>query len=829
MKRAATSHDRTLHAALVAHAHGRIAEAEGLYRDALANRPDDAVAAHHMGLLYCQKREYVAAEDLVRTSIALDSGNAEAHNNLGSILRERGRLNEAMLAYREAVRLNPHYAEALYNVGAVHSAQGRLGDAIDAFRKAIAVNAGYAEAHFGLGVALMNDKKPAEAAAAYRRVVALRPDASEGHFNLAVALTAERELDEAIAAYRQAIALRPGFPEAFLNLGVLLRERGLADEAVAVCREGAAANSDIPELHFNLGVTVAAYGMLDEAVAAYRRAIALRPNFPEPHCGLGLVLAAQRRLEEAVDAYRQAIALRPDFYEAHLNLGVALRELGKLDEAIEASKQVVVLRPDNVDALVNLGTLLRDQWRLEEAADAYRRAVEIDPHAVKAVAQLALLRRQICDWSEEKGDTSRVLAFHRDVEPFVLFTMPSSPAQQLASARTWASKFVRGRSFAHTPARRRDRIRIGYLSADFHRHATAYLMAELFERHNRSRFEVIGYSYGPDDGSEMRQRLAASFEHFVDLSPASHADAARRIHADEIDILVDLKGYTGSTRTEIIVDRPAAIQVNYLGFPGTMGADFIDYIIADRFVAPMEQEQVFSEKIVHLAHCYQPNDTKRAIADWAPSRSECGLPEQGMVFCSFNGAYKITPHVFDIWMRLLKAVPGSVLWLLSTNALTEGNLRREAAARAVDPARLVFCPPLHLPQHLARHRNADLFLDTLPVNAHTTASDALWAGLPLLTCMGDTFISRVAGSLLHAVGLPELVTTSLGEYEALALDLATNRDKLGALREKLAHRRLHSPLFDIARFTRAIEAAYERMHEIRLAGQEPRGFAVTDP
>jgi protein O-GlcNAc transferase len=717
-------------------------------------------------------------------------------------------------------------ADALCNSGNELAALKKPDEAIAAFRQAIALRPDFVEAHFALGIVLVNQRRYGEAIDAYRSVIGLRPDAPEPHFNIAIALTASGHPRDAVASYRHAIALRPDFSEAYLNLGVLLRELGEAEEAIALSRRALAVRPDFPAMQFNLGVTLAAQGRRPEAITAYREAIALKPDFPEPYCGLGLALVAEMRLEEAVAAYRQAVALRPDFFEAYQNLGVALRDLGRAEEAIEACRAAIALRPDDLAALVNLGTLLREQWYLEEALAVHRRAVELDPGAITAGAQLAMLRRAVCDWSEFDADRARVLARSDEVEPFILFTTESTPAQQLASARRWAAKFASGVPFTHSAARSPGRIRIGYLSADFHRHATAYLMAELVERHDRQRFETFGYSYGADDGSEMRARLARGFEHFVDLRASSHDEAARRIHADGIDILVDLKGYTGNTRTEILVNRPALVQVNYLGFPGTMGAPFIDYIIADPFVAPLDQQAHFSEKIVHLPDCYQPNDTKRPIAVAAPTRAECGLPEHDTVFCSFNGAYKITPAVFDVWMRLLRRVPGSVLWLLSTNTLTEGNLRHAASARGVDAGRLVFCPPLHLPQHLARHRNADLFLDTLPVNAHTTASDALWAGLPFVTCAGETFISRVAGSLLHAAGLPELVTRSLAEYEARAFELVNDPRKLAAIKEKLACQRLASRLFDIERFTRNIELAYRRMHELWAAGEAPQSFAV---
>lgn len=370
------------------------------------------------------------------------------------------------------------------------------------------------------------------------------------------------------------------------------------------------------------------------------------------------------------------------------------------------------------------------------------------------------------------------------------------------------------------------KLRVGYLSTDFHRHATAYLIAELFELHDRARVEVCAYSYGPDDGSAIRRRLVGACDRFVEIAGASFEDAARCIYRDEIDILIDLKGYTRATRTEILALKPAPIQVSYLGYPGTMGADFIDYIITDRFISPPDQEPFFSEKFVYLPDCYQVNDRQRKIAEQTPTRTESGLPEDGVVFCCFNNTYKITPAVFDIWMRVLKGIPGSVLWLLEANGGSVVNLRREAKKRGVHPERLVFTPRMSMEKHLARFRIADLFLDTFPYNAHTTASDALWAGLPVLTCAGETFASRVAGSLLTAIGLPELITTSLADYEALALRLARSPARLAGLRKRLQKNRLTAPLFDSPRFTRHIESAYQMMWEVYLKGEAPHRMDV---
>jgi predicted O-linked N-acetylglucosamine transferase (SPINDLY family) len=375
------------------------------------------------------------------------------------------------------------------------------------------------------------------------------------------------------------------------------------------------------------------------------------------------------------------------------------------------------------------------------------------------------------------------------------------------------------------PRRSRSKIRLGYLSADFRAHAVAYVIADVFEKHDRERFEVIGYSFGPEDGSSMRRRLEKAFDRFVELRDTSFLEAARRIAGDEVDVLVDLTGYTQHARTEILALRPAPIQVNYWGYPGTMGARFMDYILVDDFIVPSAQQPFFTEKLVHLPGCYLPA-SQREISPRTVSRAEYGLPEKGFVYCCFNNNYKITPEMFDVWMGLLQAVPGSVLWLLEGNREAPPNLRREAEARGMPAERLVFAPRTALPDHLARHRVADLFLDTFPYNAHTTASDALWAGCPLVTLAGETFSSRVAGSLLRAIGLPELITTSLEQYRDTALRLARKGDALAELKSRLEANRAKSRLFDAGQFARHLEKAYSAMCQIHESGKEPCAFAV---
>ncbi|HYM33213.1 MAG TPA: tetratricopeptide repeat protein [Candidatus Cybelea sp.] len=679
----------------------------------------------------------------------------------------------------------------LHRAGRFDEAAARLDDILRA-------EPGNARAWLMLGVARMRLGDHAAAAEALGEFVRLDPNVPEAHNNLGVALRKLDRVEQAIASYRRAIELRPAYAEAHYNLANALA--ATADSAMAV-------------LH-------------------YRRAIQARPDYAEAHYNLGNALDEAGLPSEAIVHYRRAIAAKPDYAEAYNNLGAALYNQRQYTEAAEQCLRAIEIRPDYAEAYCNLGNAYRLLRQYDAAIASFQRTLELRPYYRYAFGQLLFLRQSMCDWrgfdEAARELRERVRGNLSVEEPFIHMTVSEEPDQQLLCARQClADKFrERPKAVARSVPAKRDRLRIGYVSADYWTHATAFLIAELFEHHDRSRFEVWGFSYGPDEKSEMGRRLERAFDHFVDLRTGSDAEAARQIAEAGIDIAIDLKGHTEDTRIGIFAHRPAPVQVHYIGYPATTGADFIDYILVDPFVVPADQQPFFSERLVHLPDCYQVNDSKRAIADITPNRAEFGLPAEGFIFCCFNNTYKVTPMIWDIWMRLLHAVPGSVLWLLRANEWTDTNLRREAAGRGVDPARLVFTPFAKLPEYLARSRLADLFLDTLPVNAHTTASDALWVGLPVLTCAGKTFVGRVAGSLLHAIGLPELVTDNLADYEALALKLAREPEMLRDLRARLARNRLTTPLFDTDRFRRHIEAAYTKMWDIACRGEAPRAFAV---
>jgi protein O-GlcNAc transferase len=626
-------------------------------------------------------------------------------------------------------------------------------------------------------------------------------------------------------------------PNAFQKRSVFqnalaMHQRGQLAEAEQCYREILKLDPDDFDAVHLLGVIFVQRGQFVEGEGLIAQALEIDPNEPNALNNRGIALAELKRFEEAITSYDKAIAHKPDYAEAFGGRGNALKALKRYDEAIASYDRAISLNPDFAEAFSNRGNALQELKRFDEALTSYDKALEIKADHGYALGGAADCALKVCDWTQtakRAGELKRHVAEGRSiVYPFVFLSYGADAALQLKCARSYIAEQIpiTPRPVCDGRIWRNDKIKVAYLSADFCQHPTAYLTARLFEIHDRSRFDVLGVSFGSDDKSDIRSRLMNAFDQFHDVRFKNDRDVAKLLHELKVDIAIDLKGYTQNAREGILAYRPTPIKVNYLAYPGTMGADFIDYVIADQIVLPFDEQRHYTEKIVHLPECYQINDSQRRIDGRTPSRKELGLPESGFVFCCFNNNFKITAPFFDVWMRVLKAVDGSVLWLLRDNESAERNLRREAAARGIDQGRLIFAGRLPLEQHLARHRAADLFLDTLPYGAHTTASDALWAGLPVLTCCGETFAGRVAASLLSAVGLTELVTHKLGDYEALALRLAQDSSLLAGLRTKLARNRETHSLFDSKRFTRHLEAAYATMWNIWQRGEKPQSFSV---
>jgi len=843
-----------------------LAEAEALYRQILDAVPNEVASLHLLGVLHVQRGDFVEAVRVLGAALRINPRLAAAHVNRGVALERLGRFAAALTSYDRAAALDPDDAGTFYNRGNALKELGRFADAVASFDRALALEANHVGACYNRGNALAALKRFAEAAASYERALALKPDHAGAWLNRGIALHELKRFDESIASHDKALVLKPDHAAALVNRGITLLELGQFDAALASFDRAIALEPELAEAFGGRGNALRGLKRLDEAVASYDRAIALRPDdaaahsnradglralrrpadalasceraialkpdFAEAWINRGIALMEMRRYEDAVASYDRAIALKPDDARAFYNRGIALADLRLFDAALASFEQAIGLKADYADAFDNRGRVLKELKRFGAAAASYDQARALAPNHKYAFGGLADCAIKTCDWAwrDRLSDEVRRRAAGGEsiLPPFLLLGYCDDAALQLACARNCLlDRLGADRPRLEPGALRRvEKIKVAYLSSDFRLHATSLLAASLFELHDRSRFEVVGVSLGLDDGSDMRARIVAAFDRFIDVTATSDADAARLLNDLQIDIAVDLNGHTDGARPGILALRPAPIQVSYLGFPGTTGADFIDYIIADPIVLPLAEQAHYTERIVHLPGCYQVNDRRRAVSSRAPSREELGLPARAFVFCCFNNNWKITPDIFDVWMRLLQAVEGSVLWLVRDNADAATNLCKEAAARNVDPARLVFAERMAHADHLARHRAADLFLDTLPCNAHTTASDALWTGLPVLTCRGKTFAGRVAASALSAVGLSELVTESLVEYEALALRIATDERLRRSLREKLDRNRITMPLFDTDRFRRHIEAAYVTMWELGQRGEAPRSFSV---
>ena len=713
---------------------------------------------------------------------------------------------------------------------------GHVADAEIVYRRIIAAEPGHFDSLHLLGVALHQKGDHAGAVCQIDAALAVNPNSVSAYSNRGSALKALGRLDDALASYDRALAIKFDHPEILFNRGTILQELGRTDAALASFDHALAAKPNYPEALINRGTLLQSVERNDEALSSYDAALALDPNYAQAHNNRGTVLRRLDRFPDALAACDKALALKPGYAEAHFNRGHVLSEMRRFGEALACFEQAIKLRPNYAEAHHNRGNVLRELGRLEEATASFTTAILLKPGEKYLEGALLFANMHVCDWRDFDAACSHLIAAVGNAEvatsPFILMATPSTPMDQLACARIYvADKFPtppvpvwRGERYSH------DRIRIAYLSADFHDHATAYLMAGVFESHDRSRFKTTAISFGPDKGGNLRQRLMRSFDRFVDVRAHSERAIAELMRDLEIDIAVDLKGCTHGSRLGIFAQRPAPVQVSYLGFPATMGADFIDYILVDPFTVPPDQREAFAEKLVYLPDTYYPTSYHAYEAQGGarptPSRADAGLPDEGFVFCSFNNTYKITPSVFDVWMRLLQQVDGSVLWLLEANAIAPKNLSREATRRGISADRLIFAPKVDFADHLARQRLADLFLDTFPVNAHTTATDALWAGLPLITRPGTTFVSRVAGSLLKAVGLPELVTGSLTDYETRALALARDPVRLAAAKSTLARNRDTCPLFNTERLTRHIEAAYVTMWERSQRGEAPDTFSI---
>ena len=779
-----------------------------------------------------QSGNFDSADLILKRVLLVDSKNLAALHVLGLIKVTQANFTEAADYLTRAARIHPNDASIQYNLAKALADSGNDKDALVHHKRAVALAPNNPEAWLSYGKTASNLGRYEDALVWYGNAISLKPDYAEASLNKGATLKELGRYEEAIAFAEQALAINPNLTEAWSNKGVALKELKRYDEAIVHYDKALGLKPEYAEAWSNKGVTLHELKRYDEAIAHYDKALSLKPDYHEALTNKGVTLHELKRYDEAIVHYDKALGLKPEYAEAWSNKGVTLHELKRYDEAIAHYDKALSLKPGFAEAWSNKGVTLNEFKRFDEAIAHYDKALSLKPDIDWASGDLLHIKMKICDWSalaESLEDIAKkVVANEKVAQPFTLLALNDDVLLHKKSSEIYVqSRYPFNPVLGPIPRRpQSQKIRVGYFSADFHNHATGYLMAEFFELHDKSQFELVGFSFGPITNDGMRQRLEKSFDQFIEVGNRPDIEIARLSRDLNMDIAVDLKGFTQDSRTGVFAHRAAPIQVNYLGYPGTMVADYIDYIIADKTLISPELQSCYSEKVIYLPDSYQVNDRKRLISERQFTKQELGLPEGSFVFCCFNNNYKILPATFEGWIRILRAVEGSVLWLLQDNSWAVENLKKEAEKQGVAPDRLVFAERLPLPEHLARHRQADLFLDTFPCNAHTTTSDALWAGLPVLTLMGRSFASRVAASLLNAIGLPQLITFTQKEYEALAIELATNPKKLVDIKLKLARNRLNAPLFDTPLFTKNLEAAYIKMMEQYQADLQPDHMAI---
>jgi protein O-GlcNAc transferase len=784
------------------HRSGKFPEAAVLYRKIIKRNPKQAHALHSLGIIEAARGNHAEAVQLMERSLSVQPANIQFVQNYANVLCRFGRYETASAVCLKGLEVDANNGYLLYVAAGALLKQDRLQDSLSTFD----------------------------------RLLAQEPNHVAGLTERGSVLLELGRYDDALADIDQALAFEPGYAQAHLNKGILHGRLKRHDHALAAFDTALKLGPNLAGAWLGRANVFFDLGRNEEALAAYDKALTRQPGLAEAWLGRGNVFFELKRHCEAMAAYERALSLRNDLAEASLGRANVLLDLKRVDEALSAYDKALSLKPDQAEAFAGRGNVFTELKRYGEAVAAYDNALALKPDLVAAQGERLLGRLQLCDWDGFETECGHLIQAVRSgketISPFALLAIEDSREDQLACARSWVRKryparqpsIWRGERYEH------DRIRICYVSADFREHPVAYLTAGLFECHDRSRFDVLGLSIGPNDRSDIRRRLERAFDSFLDCAALGVDSITRRIKDAKIDILVDLNGFTRNARPQIFARRPAPVQVNYLGYAGTMGADYIDYIVADPTLVPASHRNGYAEKIAYLPHSYMPHDDVcRAISDRAFARAECGLPERGFVFCCFNNATKFNPRTFASWMRIVNAVEGSVLWLSEPHPSAADNLRRETRAAGVDPARLVFAGRVpSLSDHLARHRLADLFLDTLPCNAHTPASDALWAGLPVLTQKGESFAGRVAVSLLTAVGLPKLIAETEEEFESQAIAVATKRGMLTSIRNRLAKRRSTTPLFDTKLYTRHLESAYVAMVQRVREGLPPDHIHVVE-
>jgi predicted O-linked N-acetylglucosamine transferase (SPINDLY family) len=778
---------------------GSSSKAENIALKITQDFPNHPFAWKILSILLKNKGEVNESLNINKKLIQISPKDPEIHNNIGNIYFELGKLNNAKNSYSKAINLNNNYFIAYCNLGNVFLKTSKINDAKLNFKKAISCKSDFIGAYIGLGNALETDGDYKEAESLYEKVINIRNDIPEIYFNLGNILQKQEKFEDAIINYKNAIKLNPKFVEAYNNLGNIFQK----------------------------------HEKFEDAIINYKNAIKLNPKFVEAYNNLGNIHQKKAQHKKAIINYKEAIKLNTKSPETYNNLGNIFRDLGNLNESEFYLRKAIEFKPSYAKAYSNLSNTLEKMGKLDEAILANENALKYNPDYFTAEAHLLHQKRKICDFNIEKKNIefcSKLDFLKESIPPFITLSFIDNSEKQYLVAKSYAkenftnSKSIKIQNFKY----KKEKIKIGYFSADFYDYPSMHLIIGLLENHNRELFDIYAFSYGPNNNDWMNNRIKSAVDHFIDIRNIQSEEVVKIVNEKKIDISIDLNGYTYNSRTELFQNRLSPIQINYLGYPGTLGANFIDYIVADQITIPKNQRRFYSEKVIYLPHTYQPNDSQRKISNNKTLRSDFGLPDSFFVLCCFNNTFKISSKEYEIWIKILKKIDKSVLWLLNSNIWAKENLVKKAKKMGIDTSRIIFAEKLANSEHLARYRHADLFVDTFNYNAHTTASDALWAGLPVITKKGNQFAANVASSLLNAIDLPELITKNEQDYENLIFELATNPKKLEKIKNKLLNNKLNKPLFDTKKYTRNFENGLLQAFNLYSKGQQPQDIKVAD-
>ncbi|KAB2005513.1 hypothetical protein ERO13_D11G252600v2 [Gossypium hirsutum] len=825
------------------------------YMIAIELRPNFADAWSNLASAYMRKRRFNEAAQCCRQALQLNPLLVDAHSNLGNLMKAQGLAQEAYSCYLEALRIQPTFAIAWSNLAGLFMDSGDLNRALQYYKEAVKLKPAFPEAYLNLGNIYKALAMPQEAIVCYQRAVQTRPNYPVALGNLASTYYERGQLDLAIHHYKQAIAYDQRFVEAYNNLGNALKDVGRVDEAIQCYNQCLTLQPNHPQALTNLGNIYMEWNMVGAAASYYKATLAVTTGLSAPFNNLAVIYKQQGNHMEAISCYNEVLRIDPLAADGLVNRGNTYKEIGRVSEAIQDYICAINIQPNMAEAHANLASAYKDSGHVEAAVKSYKQALLLRPDFPEATCNLLHTLQCVCCWEDRDKMFTEVEGIIRrqinmsvlpSVQPFHAIAYPIDPMLALDISRKYAAhcSLIASR-FALPPFNHpapipikqdcgNQRLKIGYVSSDFGNHPLSHLMGSVFGMHNRENVEVFCYALSQNDGTEWRQRIQSEAEHFIDVSSMSSDVIAKMINKDGIQILINLNGYTKGARNEIFAMQPAPIQVSYMGFPGTTGADYIDYLVSDEFVSPLRYAHIYSEKLVHLPHCYFVNDYKQKNRDVLDphcqhKRSDYGLPEDKFIFACFNQLYKMDPEIFNTWCNILKRVPNSALWLLRFPAAGETRLRAYAAAQGVQPEQIIFTDVAMKHEHIRRSALADLCLDTPLCNAHTTGTDVLWAGLPMVTLPLEKMATRVAGSLCLATGLgEEMIVNSMKEYEERAVSLALNRLKLQALTNKLKAARLTCPLFDTARWVRNLERSYFKMWNLYCSGQQPQHFKVTE-